>query len=205
MSMGPEQSTPKAELSSACRTAARNKHSQGAGRRRGGGSVQIPSPRLSPEAKSRRRSRKPRAAGLELFGTPVSSHASAIAFYLEQYHQGRGDEAFDGLLELEHGALPDLANAFRRSTDTSVRTFLLNAIWQHRQPGAIPLLADALFDAEPQIWQEAMNGLVALASPESLEALRRARTRQFANDRESQRFSGWLEEAIGQAEFQLPS
>jgi hypothetical protein len=109
------------------------------------------------------------------------------------------------LVELEHAALPELAKAFRASTDPLMRTFLLNVIWQHRQPSEIPILAEALFDSEPGIWQEAMDGLVAFARPESLLALRRARTRQFTNDREGQMFSEWLEEAIGQAESQMTS
>jgi hypothetical protein len=58
---------------------------------------------------------------------------------------------------MEHAALPDLAKAFRASTDASMRSFLLNVIWQHRQPSEIPLLAEALFDSEPEIWQEAMD------------------------------------------------
>lgn len=135
----------------------------------------------------------------------MTTNTSAIAFYLEQYRQGQLDEAFHGLLELGHAALPLLARAFRESTDTSMRTFLLNVIWQHRQPNEISLLADALLDSEPEVWKEAMDGLVAIACPESLHALRRARTRQFANDREGRRFSEWLEEAIEQAKSQMTS
>src|SRR5262249_49284815 len=166
--------------------------------------VRIQSPRLFVKVKSRRQLPQRLTAGFELSGAPVPYHASAIAFYLERYRQGDGDQALHGLLELEDGALPLLAKAFCESTDTSTRAFLLNVIWQHRQPSEIPLLAQALFDSEPEIWQEAMDGLVALASPESLQALRRARTRKFTNDHEGQRFSEWLEEAIEQAETQMP-
>lgn len=35
---------------------------------------------------------------------------------------------------------------------------------------------EALLDDEPEVWKEAIDGLIALASPESLEALRRANT-----------------------------
>lgn len=141
----------------------------------------------------------------EISGASVSNHSSAIAFYLERYRQGRGDEAFHGLLELEHAALPELAKVFRESTDTPTRNFLLNVIWQYRQPTEIPLLGEALFDDESEIWQEAMDGLVALASSESLRALRRARTRRFSDDLEGLRFSEWLKEAIEQLETQLSS
>jgi hypothetical protein len=142
---------------------------------------------------------------LQQTGAPMSNHAAAIAFYLERFRQGYSDDAFHGLLDLEHGILPELAKAFHVSTDTSMRVFLLNVIWQHRQSSEIPLLAQALFDTEPKIWQEAMDGLVALASPESRQALRQARTRQFTDDREAQTFKEWLEEAIEQAETQMTS
>lgn len=83
----------------------------------------------------------------------MSDQASLIAFYLEQFRQGHGDDAFHGLLELDHAALRDLAQTFQTSTDTSMRAFLLNVIWQHRQPSEIPLLAESLFDSEPKVWQ----------------------------------------------------
>jgi hypothetical protein len=137
---------------------------------------------------------------LTFSGAPVWDEASAIACYLERFRQGHGHDAFHGLLELEHAALPDLAQAFQASADTSMRAFLLNVIWQHRQSSEIPLLAEALFDREPEIWREAMDGLVTFACPESVQALHRAKTRHFTNDRGEQLFIEWLEETIGLAE-----
>lgn len=131
---------------------------------------------------------------------PTSSYSSAIAFYIEQYREGQSDDAFHGLLELDNGVLHELTQAFHESTDTSMRAFLLNVIWQHRQASVIPLLAEALFDRDSDVWKEAIDGLVTLNSPESLQALRRARMRQFTNDREGQRYREWLEEGIRQAE-----
>jgi hypothetical protein len=131
--------------------------------------------------------------------------ADAVAYYLERYRQRHDDEAFHGLRTLDASALPELAKVYHESTDTSARTFILNVIWQHRQPSEIPLLAEALFDSEPQIWKEAMEGLVAFASAESLQALRLARTRLFTNHGEGKRFSEWLEDAIEQAESKMSS
>jgi hypothetical protein len=133
----------------------------------------------------------------------MSVRAAAIAYYLERYRQGHGDDAFHGLLELEHAVVPELAEAFHASTDTPERVLLLKVIWQHRQHSTIPLLAKALLNGEPEVWQEAMDGLVALASPDSLAALRRARSRPFIDERERQQFSQWLQEAIEQAEMRL--
>lgn len=126
-----------------------------------------------------------------------------VAFYLERFHQGDWDNAFHSLREQDHAILPELSELFRESTDTSLRLFLLHVIWQHRQPSVIPLLAEALHEPVAEIWKEAMDGLVALATAESLSALRQARARSFGANHERQRFNEWLEEAIGQAEESL--
>jgi len=119
---------------------------------------------------------------------------------MDQYRRGEVDQAYHSLLELDHAALPELIAAFRAATNVGLRVFLLGVTWQHRQPSVIPLLAEALADSEPRVWREALAGLVALASPAALEALRAARGRQFPKRRDSEEFHRWLEEAIGQAE-----
>lgn len=128
----------------------------------------------------------------------ISHCSSLIDFYLERYRDGQDDEAFHGLLELDHCCLPNLVTAFRSSTDSSIRVVLLNVIWEHRDPTQIPLLGELLFDDDEEIWQEAMDGLVTLACTESVEALQRAKSRSFDSDRDKQKFHRWLDEAIGQ-------
>jgi HEAT repeat protein len=132
----------------------------------------------------------------------MPTFAPQIAYHLERYRVGDADSAFHGLLELDHEVLPELAAEFRAATDTRLRVFLLGVIWQHRQQSVIPLLAEALLASEPQVWREALDGLVALASPASLEALRAARTRHFTEQHEAEQFRRWLEEAIEQAEME---
>ncbi len=123
-----------------------------------------------------------------------------VAYYLERFHQGDYDSAFHGLIDLDHAILPHLAEAFHASTDTAPRVFLVRVIWQHRQQSVIPLLAEALLDPQPEIWKEALDGLVALASESALEALRQAKLRRFTADGDSREFVEWLEEAIEQAQ-----
>jgi hypothetical protein len=135
----------------------------------------------------------------------MTDNAAIVAYYLMRFREGDVDAAFHGLLDQEHAILPDLAEAFRVSTDASLRVFLLNVIWQHRQQSAVPVLAEALFDSQPEIWKEAMDGLVALASLQSLEALCQARSRTFEVDRDRLQFCEWLEEAIEQTQAQLKS
>jgi hypothetical protein len=55
-------------------------------------------------------------------------------------------------------------------------------------------------DSEEEVWQEALDGLVAFASNETLEILLQARNREFNKESEGKRFRLWLDEAIGQVQ-----
>lgn len=135
----------------------------------------------------------------------MASYRSIVDHYIERFVQGEEEQAFHGLREMDHDVLPELSEAFRTAPETETRVFLLNVIWEHRQQSAIPILLEGLFDAEPSVWQEAMDGLVALSSHDSLDALSQARNRHFAVNRDKIIFSDWLEEAIEQVEQQLGS
>ncbi len=133
----------------------------------------------------------------------VMAFAPQIAYYLDRYRRGDVADAYHCLLELGDEALPELSAEFRAATDNQLREFLLGVIWQHRQQSVIPLVAEALLDSDPRVWREALDGLVALASPASLEALRAARGRQSPKQHDTEEFSRWLEEAIEQVETEL--
>jgi len=107
------------------------------------------------------------------------------------------------LLDASHETLPELAAAFRDEPDSEMRAFIVEVIWQHRQPSAIPFLGQALHDADPRVWKEALDGLVTLASPAALDALRSARNRHLPTARQTVEFRGWVDEAIGQVESEL--
>ena len=125
--------------------------------------------------------------------------AQQIDYYLEMFRQGNSENAFHGLLELDHDILPELIAVFRGEQDIALRELLLEVIWQYREHSVVPLLGEALRDTQPRIWRQALNGLVALASPEALDILRAARTQQFPTARETEEFRHWLNEAIEQA------
>jgi hypothetical protein len=103
--------------------------------------------------------------------------ARQIHHYLDVFRRGDRDTAFHGLLEMDRRILPELMAAFRIEHDIAVREFLVEIVWQSRDESIIPFLAEALIDPEPRIWRQALNGVVALASPAALDALRAARTR----------------------------
>jgi hypothetical protein len=126
--------------------------------------------------------------------------APQIAYYLEMFRSGDTDNALHGLLEIDRDILPELMAVFRSEQDIGVRELLVEVIWEYRERSVIPFLGEALSDTEPRIWRQALNGLVTLASPASLDILRAAGTRQFPTQRETEEFRRWLEEAIEQAE-----
>ena len=125
-----------------------------------------------------------------------------VAYYLEMFRGGDADNAFHGLLELRGDIIPELMTLFREEQDAAVRELLVEVIWQYRDRSVIPFLGDALSDSEPRVWRQALDGLVALASPDALDVLRRARNRKFCSQREAEEFHQWLEDAIEQAEQQ---
>jgi len=129
--------------------------------------------------------------------------AEQISYYLDMFHQGDADNAFHGLLELHPDILPELIAVFRKEQDAEVRELLVEVIWQYRNRSVIPFLGEALSDSGSRVWRQALDGLVALASPGALDVLRRARKQQFATERETEEFQMWLMDATEQAEQAL--
>jgi HEAT repeat protein len=133
----------------------------------------------------------------------MQTNMPQIAEYLRRFRQGDADTAFHGLLDMGHEILPQLIAAFQDERDSRVREFLVEVIWQHRQESVIPFLGEALLDPEARVWREALDGLVALASPAALDTLRAARTRSFPGQGQREDSRRWLEEAIEQVETEM--
>lgn len=123
-----------------------------------------------------------------------------IAYYLETLRRGDADGAFHGLLEIGRDVLPELMAVYRSEGDVGARELLVEVIWQYRVLSVIPFLGEALCDSEPRVWRQALDGLVSLGSPTSLEILRMAHTQQFPTTVQTEEFRRWLVEAIEQAE-----
>jgi hypothetical protein len=121
-----------------------------------------------------------------------------IQYYVEQYRKGDQETAFHGLIELGHEATARLIECFHKSSDNHLRTFIVRVIRNYQDPSSVDFFKDALFDPNPDVWKEAMDGLVSLASQPSMEALQSARERCFANPQDMNMFRDWLEEAIQQ-------
>lgn len=133
----------------------------------------------------------------------MTDSTAKIRSYLEEFKNGDSESALCALTNLSHDVLPELISTFKKEQDKKVRVFLIETIWQHRQESVIPFLAEILHDSEPDVWKEALDGLVTLASPQAIEALRSARKRQFKHDKDAKEFREWIDEAIEQAEAEV--
>jgi hypothetical protein len=121
-----------------------------------------------------------------------------IQYWIEQYQKGDQDNAFHGLLEIGHKATAKLIDCFHKTSDHQLRAFIVHVIRNYHNSSSIEFFKEALLDPNPDVWKEAMDGLISLASPQSLESLQSANNRQFTNQQDTNMFREWLEEAIQQ-------
>jgi len=131
------------------------------------------------------------------------SFAHEVKEIVETFRAGDEELAFFTLIELPDDILPALIDTFRGEQSSAIRAFLVKAAWERRDPSVLPFLSEVLFGAEEDAWQQALDGLVAFATPQSLEILQAARSRPFNEESAAKRFHLWLEEAIEQVKFEL--
>jgi hypothetical protein len=122
---------------------------------------------------------------------------------LDKFRSGEEEAAFSELLEIPGDVLPAMIRVFRTEQDADIRGLLVKVAWERREPSALSFLGEALSQLQEEVWQQALDGLVAFASSESLEILQRARTQVHQDEAAAKRFRLWLEEAIQQVEFEL--
>jgi hypothetical protein len=127
----------------------------------------------------------------------------AVREAVEKFRAGDTENAFIELIEIPGDVLLAILEVFRAETASLVRAFLVKAAWERRNDAVLPMLAEALNDDAEEVWQEALDGLVAFASENTLEILVQARSRKFASEDNAKRFRLWLEEAIQQGQFEL--
>ncbi len=121
----------------------------------------------------------------------------------EIFRGGEEESAFFSLIELSGDVLPVLIEIFRAEQAPEIRAFLVKAAWERHDQAVIPFLGEALTDAVEEVWQQALDGLVAFASPQSLQILQSARARANSDATNDKRLILWLDEAIQQVEFEL--
>jgi len=119
-----------------------------------------------------------------------------ISAALESFRAGDDGKALGTLLELENEILPFLTEAYRCEPDGECRAFLVRAAWERAEPDTIPFIIEALNDPSEEVWQSALDGTVALASPEILDLLKSARTTERPDPASVHRFQTCFDEAI---------
>ena len=117
--------------------------------------------------------------------------------YLEKLKGSSSDweDAYHRLIEADHAILPILNAAFREESEPALRATLVEIIWQHRLPGTVDFLAEALEDSNPEVWKNSLDGLVRLGNREAIQVLESAKCQ--VKNRQSDRIR-WIDEAIQQ-------
>jgi HEAT repeats len=134
--------------------------------------------------------------------TTGESSTQYVAASLDRCRQGDWDGAFHDFIEAGQKIIPQLIEAYRNEPDAKVRDFIVEVIWQNRQPSTIPFLGEALLDPDASVWKQAVDGLVTLASTESANKLRSVGNREFSRQADAAEFRVWIDEAIEQIENQ---
>jgi hypothetical protein len=115
---------------------------------------------------------------------------------LEAFRAGDDDAAMTTLLEVEEELVPSLVQAFRTEADAEARAFLVTVAWERREDHSPAFIVEALNDPAEEVWQSALDGTVALASPEMLNALLSMLQQERADATSTRRFQMCVEEAI---------
>lgn len=115
---------------------------------------------------------------------------------VEAYRNGEDEEPLAALLELEADIVLAMAELFRGEADPDVRAFLVRVAWERREQTSIDLIVEALSDSSEEVWQSALDGTIALASPEILDILHTAKLQERADAAMARRFQMCVDEAI---------
>jgi len=118
------------------------------------------------------------------------------AHHIERLRAGK--DAFFPLLEANHAIVPVLIEACRAEPDPDVRAELVEIIWQHRLPETVEFLSEALVDDAPEVWKNALDGLVALGGEAAINALESAKNRVLSHRQGMADRAEWINEAIQQ-------
>jgi hypothetical protein len=115
---------------------------------------------------------------------------------LAAYRNGEDEEPLAALIELEGEIVPALMQLFSSESDADVRAFLVRVAWERREQSSVDFIVVALNDPVEEVWQSALDGAVALASPEILEVLHVTKTQERTDAAMARRFQICVEEAI---------
>jgi len=115
---------------------------------------------------------------------------------MELFKGGDDDAAMAQLLDDSIELVPAIVKIFRAEPDHDLRAFLVRVAWERHEELSAEFILEALNDAAEEVWQSALDGAVALASPEMLQALKLLRLQERADASMTKRFRMCVDEAI---------
>lgn len=124
------------------------------------------------------------------------------AYYIERLGGRDSVDAYHSLIEADNAVIPFLIEAFRTEQDPTVRSDLVEVIWQHRLPETIEFLSEALDDLASKVWKNALDGLVCLGGQAAIDVLESAKSRIQSGSRAELVQIEWIDEAIQQVREQ---
>ncbi|HMO16101.1 MAG TPA: HEAT repeat domain-containing protein [Pirellulaceae bacterium] len=107
-----------------------------------------------------------------------------------------GENAYHTLIESHDAIVPQLIEHYTNANDGELRARIVEVIWQHRVPTTVSFLASALNDEHPEVWKQAIDGLVTIGGDHSVGALKTLLGQIKYDDARSP----WIAEAIDQIE-----
>ena len=126
-----------------------------------------------------------------------------VEHYLLEWGSRGWASAYHSLIELGPEALPALERRFAESRDRVFRAAIVELARQFHSKDSLPLFAAALHDSTPEVWKEALDGLVDLASLESISLLEEAMKQDPPGRTLPTEWESWLAEALEQARLAL--
>jgi hypothetical protein len=127
-----------------------------------------------------------------------------VASCLERMRAGDADNTFFDLIEADLAVLPVLVEALGKPENREIRPEIVRCIWERRRAEFIGFLAQLLDDPEKAVWQEALDGLVAIGGAGAIGALEAARNRIGESKLGKPIVLEWIEEALEQLQQRLP-
>jgi len=89
-------------------------------------------------------------------------------YYLQRVTE---ESSFYVLTEIDDSILPRLEEAYWQESSPERREAITRIIWEYRNPASLAFLAQVLADPVESVWQEALNGMVAIGGCEVRELL----------------------------------
>jgi HEAT repeat protein len=128
----------------------------------------------------------------------MSDLENSVASLVAELGTPGEEHAFHNLIELGPGVISILMSTFRDEERPGIRTRLIEAISQFRDPATVTFLEAALNDSEASVWKASLDGLVSLGGPEVISALRRVRQRELVREDNRTSRLEWINEALQQ-------